>query len=481
MTDAAAAVPSEGHRKHLFGFEFPDFSVLKDGRIVTLIFARNISKLGIATLSYGGMVYLAETGASQIEISLVGATGYLAALLFGSQGGAVVDSISKRNALMLGYGAQAALCFIWPSLFGTDVLDLVVLAFLVAALATITAPAIKATVALVATVAAMATVAAVLNLFGSFGTAIGQAFVAPTLIKVSGINAVMYVSGVILACGAVWVRRVPADQGGMTKSAREALRSVDWKPRALDLRGIARWILGNRRVATIILIGAVVVALGETVGTLIPVYVRDVLDADPANSVYIFAPAGLGYLAGALTAPWLINKYGERRVAGIAFGITTVGVMLFGMIDLVAPFLAPISPTRLFELFGADLNDKMLAAGFIAMPANYGSTATGAAVQNYVNRRLPLIVQGGVFGMEEVIENALTLVAVLGLGAVATLLGSKIVFLIAPAAVFAVVVGLFRYSFRKAGEAAPTTRAALEEIWRGADDEPAATDGSEGW
>src|SRR5262249_6917348 len=146
----------------------------------------------------------ADNGASQIQVSIVGAMGYLAALLFGSQGGAVVDSMTKRNALMAGYAGQAALCILFPIFFGADVVDLTVLAFLVASLATITSPALKATVPLVATVAAMATVAAVLNLFGSFGTAIGQAFVAPVLIKVSGIDAVMYVSGVILACAAVW-------------------------------------------------------------------------------------------------------------------------------------------------------------------------------------------------------------------------------------------------------------------------------------
>jgi MFS family permease len=472
---ATAASADESDRKHLFGFEFPDFSVLKDGRVQTIIFARNVSKLGIATLSYGAMVYLADTGASQIEVSLVGATGYLAALIFGAQGGAVVDSMPKRNALMAGYAAQAALCFIFPTFFGTSVLDLTILAFLVATLATITSPALKATVALVATVAAMATVAAVLNLFGSFGTAIGQAFVAPIVINVSGIDAIMYVTGAILACGAIWVRRIPADPSPTGKSTREALKGVDWKPKALDVRRIARWILGNRSVATIILVGAVVVALGEAVGTLIPVYVRDVLDADPTWSVYIFAPSGLGYLAGALSAPWLIGKLGERRAGIISFAICSVGVMLFGVIDLVAPFLAPISPSRLFELFGVDLSDQMLAAGFLAMPANFGSTATGAAVQNYINRRLPLITQGGVFGMEEVIENALSLIAVLGLGAIATVIGSQAVFLIAPVMVFLVIVWLLRYSYRRAGQAEPT-RELLEELWREEAGEPATTD-----
>jgi hypothetical protein len=169
----------------------------------------------------------------------------------------------------------------------------------------------------------------------------------------------------------------------------------------------------------------------------------------------------------------LIGKYGERRVGFLALIICSGGIMLFGAIDLVAPFLAPISPTQLFNLLpNVDLSEEMLAAGFIAMPANYGSTATGAAVQNYINRRLPLITQGGVFGMEKVIENILALVAVLGLGAIATAIGSQAVFLVAPVAVFAVVVWLLRYSFRRAGQQ-ETTREALEEMWRGAGDEPA--------
>ena len=37
------------------------------------------------------------------------------------------------------------------------------------------------------------------------------------------------------------------------------------------------------------------------------------LDADPANAVFIFAPAGIGYLLGMLTAPWAIARWGARR------------------------------------------------------------------------------------------------------------------------------------------------------------------------
>jgi MFS family permease len=465
MSATAAAEPEKEKKKHLFGFEFPDFSVLKDHNVQTLIWAKNVQKMGIATLTYGAAIYLADQGASQLQISIVTCTGYVAALLFGAQGGLVVDAASKRTAMAAGYTAMAALCFVVPNIFGTSVPDLVFLAFLVATLATITAPSIKAAVAIVATPAAMATVASVLNLFGSFGTAIGQAFVAPILIHVSGINAVMYGAGIILLTGGIWSLKVPKESE--RTAITQAVREVDWKPRALELGSIARWVMSKQGIATIVLVGAIVFALGETVNSLIPVYVRDVLDVNPSYSIYVFAPAGLGYLAGMLTAPWAIKKWGERRFGFGSLIVMSIGVMCFGFVNVLAPILGPISPTRIFNLFGADLSDAVLAAGFISMPANFGSTATSAAVQVFINARVPLINQGGVFGMEKVVENALTVVAMLVLGTAATVFGSQVVFVIAPVVVLSIVVWLIRYSFRTTGAGTPTSRAVVEELWEG--------------
>ncbi len=463
QADAAAG----GHKEHFLGFEMPDFSVLKDHNVQTIIYAKNVQKLGIATLSYGCSIYLAQQGASQIQVSLVAVTGYVAALMYGFQGGTIVDRMEKRTAMAMAYAAMAVLCFIFPTVFGTSVVDLIALSFLVSVLATISGPAIKATVAVVATPAAMATVAAMLNLFGSFGTAIGQAFVAPILINISGVEACMYVAGVVLFTGAVWSLRIPKEEH--REEASQALHDVSWKPRMLDMKGIARWIAARPPIALMILVGSMVVALIETVTSLMPVYVRDVLDMDPVYSIYVFAPAGLAYLVGMITAPWLISRFGERRFGFASFAVGAVGIMMLGFIDFLAPYLAPFSPTRIFELFGADLTDKMLAAGFISMPANFGSTATGAAVQNYVNSRVPLAQQGGVFGMEKVIDNALTVLAMLSLGLVATWLGSQVVFVVAPILVLIVVIYLVRYSYRLAGEADISDLEVVEELWSGPD------------
>jgi cobalamin synthase len=135
---------------------------------------------------------------------------------------------------------------------------------------------------------------------------------------------------------------------------------------------------------------------------------------------------------------------------------------MFGLIDIVASVFAPLSPLRLFGfLFGVEINERILAASAIAVPANFGSTAAGSAVQVYINRRVPLASQGATFGLQEVQENALTLVAVIVLGVLATVIGPQLVFLIAPIAVIGVVIYLIDRSFRALNGGQVSAREAL--------------------
>ena len=106
----------------------------------------------------------------------------------------------------------------------------------------------------------------------------------------------------------------------------EAVRDdIDWRPAALSLKWNAQYIVRERGVATMIMVGAIVVAMFEAFNTLIPVYVRDVLDADPADAVYIFAPAGIGFLIGTFLSPKIDCKHGRTSAGhdriGLSFGL----------------------------------------------------------------------------------------------------------------------------------------------------------------
>jgi predicted MFS family arabinose efflux permease len=424
-------------------------SVLQRTSVQIVALSRFISRMAGQTLSYGIMVFLAAAGASQFEISLANSASYLAALLFGLQGGLLADSRPKRQILMLGFAIQAVLCFVIPFTLGTDVGALLFVIFVTSAISQVVTPGMKSIVAVVATPAEVATTSALVNIVGSLGSAIGSAFIAPVLIKTSGITAILIAGGVLYLLSAIRIYRLPAQEKRGRKEQTKSLREVDWRPRALSLRYNAEWIMANRPVASMMLVGGLSGALYQGINTLFPVYVREVLHADPTNSIYIFAPSGVGYLIGALGSPYFIRWFGERRVAVGSLALMAIGMVLLGFINFFAPWLATVSPLRIVNLIAdPPLSDLVLAAGVAAMPANLGSTAASQAVQVYINRNVPVRTQGGIFGLGEVQENALNLTSIFLLGVVATITGPQYVFILAPLVIGSIVMALLGYAFR---------------------------------
>jgi MFS family permease len=263
---------------------------------------------------------------------------------------------------------------------------------------------------------------------------------------------VLLVGGLLFLVGAIRIYKLPKKESEESKSLRGSVSSMNWKPRALSLRYNADWIIAHRAVASMLLVGIICAALFEGINSLLPVYTREVLDEDPANMIYIFAPAGIGYLVGAVGGPRLIHRFGERRLVVISVIFMIVGAFMLASIDTVAPFFARFSPLRLLEPFGLELSDLVLAAGVITMPINFGSTAASQSVQVYINRHVPVVEQGGMFGLQQVQQNAFNLAAVFSLGIVATIVGPQYVFFIAPLVVGSAVLLLVRYSFKRSSD-----------------------------
>jgi MFS family permease len=446
MTEAVSApVPSTGPVTYR--------DVLKHADVKILATARFAAKMAGSTLSYGVMVFLAAAGASQFQISLASSSSYLAALIFGLQGGMLADSAPKRRILAVSFVFQALLCLLIPVLFSTNIGPLLVLIFMTSALAQIISPGLKSIVAVVSTPAEVATTGALVNVLGSIGSAIGSSFIAPLLIKYYSINAVLLVGGLLYLIGAIRIYKLPKKEEEESKSLRGSISSMNWKPRALSLKYNADWIMAHRPVASMLLVGIMCAALFEGINSLLPVYTREVLDEDPANMIYIFAPAGIGYLIGAVGGPRLIHRFGERRLVVYSLVLMIVGSFLLGAIDTVAPFFARFNPLRLLEpLFGVELSTLVLGAGMIALPANLGSTAASQSVQVYINRHVPVVEQGGIFGLQQVQQNGFNLASVFILGIVATLTGPQYIFFVAPLVVGSIVLMLVRYSFRHTSE-----------------------------
>ncbi len=450
--------PSAAFR--LFYVFLPETSILRRVRFQTVFLSRLLSEIGHEAILYGSLVAIA-IGGSVFEASLVGLANLVPAAALGLYGGVVSDTLPKRVALGLGYGLQGLLCFMVPVTFGTSLGPILVLVGSVSLINQVVGPSEKAVIPLVASREQIGTAASLLSFSDSIATAIGTAMLAPIVVKLWGVAPLFYVCGIFLLLASIRVFSLPLRQH---IGVREALSKIDLSEQDLGVPVALRWLANHPAIGSMIVIGLIVSVLNTISATLGPSYVRDVLHADPTNTVYVFAPAGVGALVAMAVAPRLIDRIGERMSAAIGFLVATVSLFLLGAIDVVSPALAPIS-AEAFGLFGVDPGDEVRAAGSISLFAGFATSLTAVAVQTYINRRVPVLQQGRTFGLQNVLTNAAAMVPLLALGGLAVRTGVEPILLVAPWIVLVGAYALIIVASHYAGREAPTGLEVLSTFW----------------
>ncbi len=298
----------------LFFVFLPETSLLRRFPFQLVVVSRFFSEIGQEGVFYGTLVAVAVDG-SPFQASLIGAAKVLPGAILGLFGGAVADALPRRIALGLGYVGQAALCIVVPIVFGTDFVPLLLLVFGISILNQFVGPSEKAVIPLVSSRDQISTAAATMSLTDSIATGIGTAAIAPIIMKVFGLTPMLIVSAGFLVFAAIRIFALPFRQH---IGVREALENLHLTELDLGFRSALNWLSGWPAVTTMIMVGLVVSILNQISGTLGPSYVGDVLGEDPANTVHVFAPAGIGAVVALVAAPWLIDKLGERGTAAIA-------------------------------------------------------------------------------------------------------------------------------------------------------------------
>ena len=174
-------------------------------------------------------------------------------------------------------------------------------------------------------------------------------------------------------------------------------------------------------------------------GILGPQYVREVLDVDPANALYVFAPAPLGLLLALGVTPMLIGRVGERPVAVTGFALVAVVMTALG---LVAPLSEALSWLFFFDIPG--VGPRVETAALLSIFLGFGVTLAAVATQTYVSRTVPLRIQGRAFALLGVLKDGLAIFPLLALGAVASRIGVDAVITVAPVFLLVIAVGLDR-------------------------------------
>ena len=152
-------------------------------------------------------------------------------------------------------------------------------------------------------------------------------------------------------------------------------------------------------------------------------------------------------------------------MAMIAMLVMAITLFSMAFIDALAPVLAPISPMNAARTFGVELSDEILAAGFASLFTGFAISASSVAVQTYINRRVPMLQQGRVFGLQSVFANAAALVPLLFLGMIADLTSIEAILFVVPGVVLLLVYGLLRIVHRLSGEETPRGNEVIAPFW----------------
>jgi MFS family permease len=447
---------AQGHVFRLLWLFVPEPAVARSLWFQHLLASRFLTDAAQQSLAFGALVSVARSGGSSLEVALVGVAGLLPPALLGLHGGAIADTLPVRVALAGAYFGQAMLCFLVPWLFGTDLMTVLILLFLVNALGQVSGPTESSVLPLVASDAELASAASLINLAAAAGGAFGMALLAPILVRAVGVDTVFYVAGGLLLIAASRVFDLPV--GDKKWKLRIA-------PVGVRVRPAMRWLVRHPAVGTMIVVSVLAGTVNIVLQTMGPRYVVEVLDSDPANTAYVFAPSAAGLVVALLSAPLVIKMWGERYagLAGLAFAAGSL--FLLGDVSDVARIVDPVNPIRLVGVFGLDLSEPLRTAGLLAMPLAFGVSLTATSVQTYINRRVPISYQGRTFAMQSALRNGSAVFPLLLLGGAAAQFGVDTVLLVSPLLLLVTGYALVALTFRFSGLAPHSRLDVMESFW----------------
>jgi hypothetical protein len=450
----------DGAQAHVFRFLWaflPGPEIARDLRFQHLLVSRFLSDAGQQGLAFGALVAVARDGGSAVEVALVGVAALVPPAALGMYGGAVADELAKRVALAGAYTGQALLCFLVPPLLGTDLPVVLLLILAVNTLGQVSGPTESSVLPLVATDKQLASAASMINLAAAAGAAFGMAILAPIVVRSTGsIEPVLYLAGALLLLAASRVFDLPVgDNGRRFRLAAPELR----------VRPAIRWVANHPAVAMMIIVAVLAGTVNLVLMTLAPRYVEAVLDADAADTAYVFAPSAAGMVIGLLFAPSIMRIRGERVAALIGLGLATASLFSLGLVADVSGVVDPGNPMRLVELTGVDLGEKLRTASFLALPLAFGVSLTTTSVQTYINRRVPVPLQGRTFALQSTLRNGAAILPLLTLAGAAAQFGTDRVLLASPFLLLVIGYALVYTSFRFARRDPPAFLEATETFW----------------
>lgn len=406
------------------------------------LWSRFAGQVAQNALLYALLIAIVERTDSSLGGTLLVAAYTVPSILLGVPGGMIADALPKR-ALLVGVLLIRAGIAVGLLLWTGDLATIYLLVVAFATVGQVFGPAESAAVPALLSVERLARGNAAMSFVLIAAQVVGGVALAPVLLKVAGARSVFAVAAVLYAL-AVWqmvnvhgLRRRPAESPAEADRQRAGfLRSltVGWRVIAADgalLRAVVR----------LTLLGTVI----KIIVAVAPLLARNVLQIDPANTVYVMAPSAIGAVVGLLIAPPLARVLGGSRLGAWGFVVFSVGTILLAMAARIGDWLSD-RPHLLFDRIEeiTSVPDVVTVVMLAAMLLGLAFALTIVAVRALINERAPQEVQGRVFATQAAIADVISLLPLLAAGWIADVVGVRPVLFAAGALCLLLEVYLWR-------------------------------------
>ncbi len=413
---AADGQPVAG-RSSLVGYSW----ALRNRPFMFLWLAQVTSQLAQNAVNYALTIEIEKLTHSTMQVGFSILCYSLPSVMLGAVAGALVDRMDKRTMLFACNLLRAAILVGFFSMAHTPGTVLAVL-FISSVFSQFFWPAEGAMIPLLVDDKELLSATSVYNLTFYGALAGGYVVLAPLLIKIAGIHAVLVAAVGGYALATILVALLPSREKFAHLLDLEAERQAIVGLGGQIKQGLA-YISNNRAVLLAIGQITVVTAFLLVMGELAPGFTTRVMGLRAENTAYLFSPAALGLLAGSLSVEWLARRLGKERL--VVWAVTLLGCGI-GVLAMVGPGLALLQRLGFANGHGVALTLASTIFALLGLMVAY----VLIPAQTVVQEQTADYVRGRVLSIQYMASNGLAILPLLFIGAVADLLGIPAVLLL---------------------------------------------------
>ncbi|HVB25423.1 MAG TPA: MFS transporter [Ktedonobacteraceae bacterium] len=417
-------------------------SLLKKKDFLRLWLAQLISMTILNASNYALLVLIEEVTGSTTLVGLAIICFSLPALILGAPAGVFVDRLNKRRVLWISNLLRAIATFLFVvSLIWNQhqLVPIYLLTFLISSIGQFFTPAEGSTIPLLVSEEELMPALSLFNITFMLSQALGFILFAPILLSllptfsivhvvINPVETLYAIIALLYIVCAVLITFIPAQR--FTQSANRKKQRISTQQ--LEAMGsiwqetVQGWtfIRGNKQLFLAVIQLSFAGVLLLVIGELATPIVTKLLLLSPDAMAFIFAPAGIGLVAGSVVMPRITTRMGKSR-AIITGSITVTLVALF------LPFSTIIA--RLLEPHGWNTNPLLLIiVALLMFAAGVALDFINIPAQTAIQQQTPDWIKGRVLALQLMLYNAFAIPIILFIGAFADIFGlDRVLYLMA--------------------------------------------------